>query len=60
MGHVFILSNYRPEFEEGPYRSMTPIWVSENGNLCAVNGFGNLMSPETGAHCFDKGPFRGG
>ena len=38
---------------------MTPAWVSENGNLCAANGFGNLMSPETGAHCFDKGPFRG-
>ena len=38
---------------------MTPIGVSKNGNLCAANGFGNLVSPETGAHCFEEGPFRG-
>ena len=47
-------SSNRVPTDRGPL-----LGVSKTGNLCAANGFGNLMSPETGAHCFEEGPFRG-
>jgi hypothetical protein len=38
---------------------MTPGRVSENGNLFAANGFGNLAGSENGAHCYEEGSVRG-
>ena len=38
---------------------MTPIWVSENGNSFPINRLRRSQRAKTGAHCFDKGSFRG-
>lgn len=39
---------------------MTPIWVSGNGNSCPINRLHRSGCAKIGAHCFDKGSFRGG